>query len=473
MSAPVLLFDVPVLEAAADVCIDQPELIPRLLEANGRDIMDVGESRRYFALLKELADAHIRSERPDREVLASRIAEASGTPREDINAMLLAMHARANPSAFPLFEARLRELRFRRRLAILGEHAQNSHTITDLMSEYKAAGGMSAVPGADLFEEIDVRKALREGVPPVKYDLAPYLAAGTLALMSGPPKSAKTWIAVAWSICLTTGRSFCGLVPEGEHRILFLEAEYPRQIVVRCGELCRAMQVNPDTALERIRFIRPRRRLQLEDPAQAAALLAAAQDYRASVVVIDSLRRVHGLDENNSRDMANLADGALLPLRGDGERTVLVIDHDSKAWMMGNRPKSQQLRGSGDKLASCDVLLHVEKHEPEGEPRRYELTVAASRVADEDVAPLWLQIYQTRNGGVLVDVGEAVGVNRTGRQGRPPTAIERARNVIAAERARTPGLSYTDVIKACLAAGLGKRTAVNAWNECKGAEVQK
>src|SRR2546428_112646 len=131
MSAPVLLWDVDVLEAAADVAIEQPELIPRLLEANGRDLLDVGESRRDHALLKELAGAHARGERPDRELLASRIAEASGATRQDIRAMLEAMHARSNPAAFPLFEARLRELRFRRALATLGEHAQNSHTITD------------------------------------------------------------------------------------------------------------------------------------------------------------------------------------------------------------------------------------------------------------------------------------------------------------------------------------------------------
>src|SRR6266478_3104454 len=98
------------------------------------------------------------------------------------------------------------------------------------------------------------------------------------------------------------------------------------------------MQINPETALERIRFIRPRRRLQLEDPAQAAELVVAAQDFKATLVVIDSLRRVHGLDENSSRDMANLADGALLPLRGNEQRTVLAIDHDAKLWMMGNRP---------------------------------------------------------------------------------------------------------------------------------------
>lgn len=476
MSPPVLLFDVPVLEAAADVVIDRPELIPRLLEANGRDILDVGESRRYFTLLAELAGAHSRGERPDREVLASRIAEASGCTREDIRAMLKGMHERANPAAFPLFEDRLRELRFRRRLATLGEHAQNGHGFTDLMSEYKAAGATGTAPAADIFEDIDVLAALREGVPPVKFDLAPYLAAGTLTLFSGPPKSAKTWIALSWAICLVTGKPFCGLTPEGEHRVYFLEAEYPRQVIIRFGQLCQALKVNPERPLQRIRFVRPRRRLQLEDPVQAAALLTAAQDFKATLVVIDSLRRVHSLEENASRDMANLADGALLPLRGNEERTVLVIDHDAKAWQMGNRPKSQQLRGSGDKLASADVLLHVEKHEPEGEPRRYELSVAASRIAEEEGESLWLQIHATANEGVLVDVGEPVQKDKRGRPGRP-RKIDQAINIIRAEQGRNPNLTCKEAVAFCLKADIRERTATEAWSivkgDCKGAEVQK
>lgn len=324
-----------------------------------------------------------------------------------------------------------------------------------------------------LFEEIDVRTALREGVPPVRFDLAPYLPAGTLTLISGPPKSAKTWLALAWSICLVTGRSFCDIAPdqEAQHRILFLEAEYPRQIIIRFGELCAALQVNPDKALERIRFIRPRRRLQLEDAAQARALVEAAQAYRATMVVIDSLRRVHSLDENSSLDMANLADGALLPLRGDQERTVLVIDHDAKAWQLGNRPKSQRVKGSIDKLASCDHMLHVERHEPEGQPRRYELSIGASRVVEEDGESLWMEIQATRNQGIAVTKGEPMQPQT--RRGRPPAQREQAANIIRAEKGRNPSLKCADAIRACEAAGISKRTALTAWTQARVQEVQE
>ena len=58
--------------------------------------------------------------------------------------------------------------------------------------EVQAIASTGTVPAGDVFEEIDVRKALREGLPPVKFDLAPYVAAGTLTLISGPPKSANS-----------------------------------------------------------------------------------------------------------------------------------------------------------------------------------------------------------------------------------------------------------------------------------------
>lgn len=472
-SDPILLFDRDILEAGINVAIDNPDLIPRLIKANGRSLDDCGQHRAYAAILDELADLNTKGERPDRDVLISRMAERSGLGKKDCTETIASLKGRGSQAAFPLFEQRLAELRIRRDIAALGERAQNGSRFADLMVEAQRIATATTAPTGNLFEDIDVLAALREGVPPVRYDLRPYLAAGTLTLISGPPKSAKTWIALNWSVSLATGRSFCGLAPEGEHRILFVEAEYPRQIIIRVGELCRALQVNPEQALERIKFIRPRRRLQLEDPAQAAALLEAAQNFRATLVVIDSLRRVHGLDENNSRDMANLADGALLPLRGNEERSVLVIDHDAKAWQMGNRPKSQQLRGSGDKLASADVLLHVEKHEPEDEPRRYELTIAASRIADEDVESLWLQIHATRNGGVLVDVGEPLVNERKGRKGRKPAQYEIALNVIRAEQGRNPSLTWKEAVAFVMKAGPSRRTALNAWNECKGHAVQE
>ena len=472
MSPPVILFDVPVLEAAVDVAIDHPELIPQLLTANGRDMIDVGESRFHHALLKELSEAHARGEHPDREVLASRVSEASGSTREDVVQVLSEMHARTNPQAFPLFVTRLNELRFRRRLAVVGEQAQNGHAFADLVLEVQALGTSSAAPGARLFEEIDVATAIRAGVPPIRFDLAPYLAAGTLTIISGLPKSAKTWIALAWSVCLVSGRSFCGMPPEGEHRILFLEAEYPRQIILRFGQLCRGLQVNPEAALKRIRFIRPRLRLQLEDPAHAAALLMAAEEYGATMCVIDSLRRVHGLDENSSRDMANLADGALLPLRGNEQRTVLAIDHDAKPWMMGNRPKSQHLRGSGDKLASADVLLHVEKHEAEGAPRRYELTIAASRVAEEDGESLWLALHSTPEDGVRLEAGDPVQQDRKGRP-RRPRKVDQAVNIILAERGRKPDLKFIEAVIAVKAADLSEATAARAWRKCQLSDVSK
>jgi len=86
---------------------------------------------------------------------------------------------------------------------------------------------------------------------------ADLLAPRSITYLSGAPKEYKTWEAMALAICLVTGRSFCGLQVKGKHKILFVEAENRFQIPGRFEKLCRGLQVNPQTALERIKFCIP------------------------------------------------------------------------------------------------------------------------------------------------------------------------------------------------------------------------
>jgi hypothetical protein len=133
------LFDLDILEAAINMAIDHPPLIPELLAANGCDILDVGESRLHFHLLKELADAHTRNERLDREVLTSRLSEASGCSRVDCGRMLDEMRRKGTPGAYPLFTRRLAEVRFKRRIAEVGKLAEDGTKPSHLIERIETA----------------------------------------------------------------------------------------------------------------------------------------------------------------------------------------------------------------------------------------------------------------------------------------------------------------------------------------------
>lgn len=348
--------------------------------------------------------------------------------------------------------------------------ATNGHATSKLQelaaNLYRAALEIeSAGPArASCLADLDVAAMLREGIPEVAFDLEDFLVPRTLTYLSGAPKTFKTWLALAMSIALASGRSFAGLKVRREHRVLFVEAESTLQIPGRFEKLCRGFQVDPAAMLERVRFVCPARGLRLDDPGHAEFLKRKARDFGAAWVVIDSFVRVHGLDENSSADMARLANGAFLPLRDEVGCGVLVLDHPPKPFPGGQRGRKEQIRGSWEKLAAADVQVHVDAIEtPEG--RLAAVSIAASRVAPERDEPLFIRLRQTSNGGLRFEECEAPDVKAPG---RPAKGIEQAVNVIRAEMGRRPDLTFTEAVKAVMVAGLSEKTGKRAWKVVKG-----
>lgn len=304
-----------------------------------------------------------------------------------------------------------------------------------------------------LFCEIPTAQLIRDGIPPVTWDLEPMLARRTLTCLSGSAKSYKTWIALDMVICLVSGQSFAGQAASGDHRVLFLEAENPLHVVPRFAALCKGRGLDPFELLERIRFISPDRLLmQLNRPEQASELIRLASDYRATWVVLDSLRRLHLLNENDSDQMAAFANTAMLPLRDQAGCGVLALDHTPIE-------ERGRIRGSGDKLASLDQHINVLKRKSGGRPCAV-LRVKDSRVMEESDHRYGLQLVQTDNGGLRLACLNAL------KPGRPAEKLEAAAAAIKHLLCRYPDASQAQAVKvACQRSGCSEATAKRAWTE--------
>jgi len=309
---------------------------------------------------------------------------------------------------------------------------------------------------------------IKNGVPPVPFDLAPLLARGSLTYMTGEPKGFKTWLALDWAIALALERPFAGLETDGDHRILFVEAESTAQIPGRFVKLCRGYGVEPEAAVQRVRFMGPESIVRLENAQHAQRLLAKAKDYGATWVIIDSFVRVHGLDENVPKQMAELASGALLPLRDELGCGVLVLDHPPKpSHGHGRRANKEQIRGSWEKLAAADVHLHLQNRRGK-DSQVVEIYVAASRLAETSDEPFRVRLQDTANGGLRFEPVTQVE-NLVAR--RSARGVERAEEIIRSATAQTPSLTFTGAIEEVIKAGLSRATAVRAWNKCQVSEV--
>jgi hypothetical protein len=138
------LYDMAILQAALSQAMKDPAQIMAVIDANGDDFkIDFAENRALRSLTRHLMDLRERGLAYDREIAASVIAESIGTEgpadREAVAQLLADIAGRGNPGAFPLFLQRLRSLRLRRRLTMVGEKAQNGCSDANLLAMVQAA----------------------------------------------------------------------------------------------------------------------------------------------------------------------------------------------------------------------------------------------------------------------------------------------------------------------------------------------
>jgi RecA-family ATPase len=84
--------------------------------------------------------------------------------------------------------------------------------------------------------------------------------------------------------------------------------------------------------------------------------LEEAMDFEPSLIVLDSLTRFHGGDENNSGEMARLFSDGIKPLARETDAAVVLIHHANKT---DSSSGYKRARGSGDITASVDAAFDV------------------------------------------------------------------------------------------------------------------
>jgi hypothetical protein len=201
--------------------------------------------------------------------------------------------------------------------------------------------------GARPFRPADLAALIRDGIPPPELLCGDLLYQGGLHSVSGPPDSGKTTIALWWLLQeARAGRP-----------VMFLDEEGGAELVAE--KLIALGAVEQDAALIRY-YPFPARAW---TPVDVHALRGAIDDVKPVAVLWDSsaafLSRA-GLDENSAADVTHFWSQVLTPIAREHGAAVVVIDHDTK----DSAVTSRYARGSGAKLAACDVAFKIEIVQP-------------------------------------------------------------------------------------------------------------
>jgi RecA-family ATPase len=266
---------------------------------------------------------------------------------------------------------------------------------------------------------IDIMQAFQQEPPELDF-IWPGFLAGTVGALVAPGATGKSFWALeaAMSVaCSVPGGDLLGLKPKHSGRVVYLAAEDPEPVLIRrIHAIGQHLDLLAREVIAENLIIEPimGKRLNIMKPDHLKRVIEYCTDAR--LVVIDTLSRVHDLDENSNSDMARLV-ATLEHIAASTEASILFLHHVSKGSVKdGQIDQQQAARGASslvDNSRWCGYVSRMSEEEakrlseraidrqPIGKDRRgYFVRFGVSKQNYGVKQPdRW---YERRDGGVLL-----------------------------------------------------------------------
>lgn len=268
---------------------------------------------------------------------------------------------------------------------------------------------------------IDIQAAF-ENEPPVLDFIWPGFLAGTVGALVAPGATGKSFWALeaAMSIaCSVAGGDLVGLAPARTGRVIYLAGEDPPPaLVCRIHAIGKHLSPPARESIVDNLILEPimGKRLDVMIDRHLARVIEFCAGAR--LIVLDTLSRIHGLDENSNGDMARLV-ATLEYVAASTGASVLYLHHVSKGSAReGQTDQQQAARGASaliDNARWCGFVAKMSEDEAErlsdrafgrapiGNDRRSHFVRFGVSKQNYDATPVdrW---YSRQGGGVLVPV---------------------------------------------------------------------
>jgi RecA-family ATPase len=209
--------------------------------------------------------------------------------------------------------------------------------------------------------------------------------ASSVGVIGGAPKCAKTWLGLDMALSVATGTACLGKygVPEPGPVLVYL-AEDALPIV---RERVQGMTRHRGLDLARVEIhVITVPVLRLDRDPDRTRLWETAKRLRPRLLLLDPLVRLHGVDENNAGEVAELL-AYFRSLQRQLDLSVLLVHHTRKN-AAGGVASGQGLRGSGDIHAFGDSNLYLRR-------TREHLVLSSEHRAAAASAPVYLELIAT------------------------------------------------------------------------------
>jgi AAA domain len=209
--------------------------------------------------------------------------------------------------------------------------------------------------------------------------------ASSVGVIGGAPKCAKTWLGLDMALSVATGTACLGkyAVPEPGPVLVYLAEDALPVVRERVEGMAKYRGL--DLGQVEVHVITAPT-LRLDRDRDRARLWETTKRLRPRLLVLDPLVRLHGIDENNAGEVAELL-AYFRSLQRQLDLSVLLVHHTRKN-AAGGAAAGQGLRGSGDIHAFGDSNLYLRR-------TREHLVLSSEHRAAPASAPVYLELVAT------------------------------------------------------------------------------
>lgn len=209
--------------------------------------------------------------------------------------------------------------------------------------------------------------------------------ASSVGVIGGAPKCAKTWLGLDMALSVATGTPCLGkyAVPESGPVLVYLAEDALPIVRERVQGMARHRGL--DLGQVEIHVITSPV-LRLDRDRDRTRLWETARRLRPRLLLLDPLVRLHGVDENNAGEVAELL-AYFRSLQRQLDLSVLLVHHTRKN-AAGGAAAGQGLRGSGDIHAFGDSNLYLRR-------TREHLVLSSEHRAAAASASVYLELIAT------------------------------------------------------------------------------
>jgi hypothetical protein len=200
---------------------------------------------------------------------------------------------------------------------------------------------------------------LSQSSPEIEWQIQDILPVEGVGILAGPPGCGKTWMLGDLAIEVSRGGFWLGHFPTRRGTVICIDEESPAGLLpVRYRKLLLAKGLSTESV--DVHFCMGQG-FSFSRPGDVARLREVLARIGPSLVIVDSLIRVHSAEENSASEMSAVF-AVLKALARAFHCAFLFADHIRKG-KSGETGLDQMVRGSTDKAAFVDTLLVATKSE--------------------------------------------------------------------------------------------------------------